>query len=42
MYDISEGLEKINIADDPIFLSILEELSLKIKQKRDSFKENNF
>ncbi len=42
LYDISEGLEKINIADDPIFLSILEELSLKIKQKRDSFKENNF
>ena len=27
LYDISEGLEKINIADDPIFLSILEELS---------------
>ena len=42
LYDISEGLEKRNIADDPIFLSILEELSLKIKQKRDSFKENNF
>ena len=42
LYDISEGLEKINIADDPIFLSILEELSLKIKLKRDSFKENNY
>jgi iduronate 2-sulfatase len=42
LYDISEGLEKINIAKDPMFLSTLEELSLKIKVKRDSFKNNNY
>jgi hypothetical protein len=42
LYDISEGLEKRNIADDPMFLSTLEELSLKIKVKRDSFKNNNY
>lgn len=42
LYDISEGLEKINIAKDPMLLSTLEELSLKIKVKRDSFKNNNY
>ncbi len=42
LYDISEGLEKINIAKDSMFLSTLEELSLKIKVKRDSFKNNNY
>ena len=42
LYDISEGLEKINIAKNPMFLSTLKELSLKIKVKRDSFKNNNY